>query len=179
MHCCRELKFGSMQLNWKLTKNISLIILIIVFCNGRKLKIKLQPDPVSISEGADGVINWTYCKANVSSILSFIVYRDLGPGHYLPLLSMDLNGDVFYTEHEELGIKRNRIDIKANDHIVSFTIRNVSTNDSGYYRLEIQRREYEDLESRVQIIVKPLSKYNYIVLIIRYSLQYELHLYFS
>ena len=141
-----------------------MIILIIVFCKGRTIdeKIEVQPDPVSISEGAVCVVNWTYCKANVSSILAFIVSRDLRAREYLTLLSMDLNGDVFYTEHKILDIKRNRIDINVYDHIVSFTIRNVSTKDSGYYRLKIRRKgKYEDLESRVQIIVKPLSKYNY------------------
>ena len=110
------------------------------------------------SEGADIMINWTYCKANVSSINGFIVYRDLYPRKYVHLLSMDLNGKVLYTRNKE-NILLNRIDLKGNVHLITFTIKNVSENDSGYYRLEIRRHGNGDLYSRVKIIVEPSGKY--------------------
>ena len=70
---------------------------------------------------------------------------------------MDLNGKVYFTRNKD-HILWNRIDLMENDHLISFSIKNVSRNDSGYYRLEIRREGYGDLYSRVQIIVEPSCK---------------------
>ena len=126
---------------------------------------KLQ---IYFSEGANAVINWTYCKANVSNIFGCFVFRDFLKHKRKPfhLLSMDFNnGKVFNKGNKELNIKGERVDIKGNDHLVSFTMKNVSTHDSGYYRLEIQRHKYGDLENRVQIIVNSSGKYSRLICI--------------
>ena len=132
--------------------------------------VEVQPSPASFSEGDDVMINWTYCKANVSrsSITGFIVYRDLYPRKHVHLLSMDLNGKVSVYIANKENILLNRIDLKRNVHLITFTIKNVIKNDSGYYRLEIRRHGYGNLYSRVKIIVEPLGKYyctfNYTIL---------------
>ena len=132
-------------------------------CNGlakdEKI-IKVQPgNPAFFSESKNAMIFWTFCKANVTSITGFIIFREFRlnqvPKKYL--LSMDLNGKVYFTRNKD-HILWNRIDMMENDHLISFSIKNVSRNDSGHYRLEIRREGYGDLYSRVQIIVEPSCK---------------------
>ena len=130
-----------------------------------KITYNESTSPIYFSEGVQAVINWTYCKANVSSIIGFIVFRDIYVRKYVPVITMNFNGKISCTENKKY-ILLNIIDIKGND-LISFTIKNVSTDDSGYYRLQIRRHGHIDLQSRVQIIVKSTGKYTR--LIIHYS----------
>ena len=108
----------------------------------------MPPDEYYVDEGANAVVQWTYCKPPNSLVTGIIVSRG---GNRI---SIDVAREI--TKYPPNYASNQRYDITwpRKDGSITFTVRNVSMHDRGRYVLEIRMVGYPDLQDYVNVVVR-------------------------